>query len=243
MEALYNTLIATILVSLISFVGLFFASKFVHKYMRLMISFAAGALLAAAFFELMPESASSLGIENALLLTLAGFVVFFIFDRFIFWYHCHKNHCKVHSFTYLNLIGDGLHNFIDGMIIAASFMTDFALGISTTTAVVLHEIPQEISDFSILIYGGLKKKKALIFNFLTALTAIVGALVVYYFSLNVEMLSGFLIAIAAGSFIYISGSDLIPEIHKEEHLRLSVTHLATFIVGILVMWIVGGLFH
>ncbi len=243
MDPLYSILTATLVVSVVSFVGIFFASTFVHKVMRLMISFAAGALLATAFFDLLPEALETVDTKTALALTLGGMVIFFILDRFIFWYHCHKEKCKVHSFTYLNLIGDGMHNFIDGMIISASFLTDTALGVATTLAVIFHEIPQEISDFSILIYGGFKKNKALLFNFLTAITAVVGALVVYYFSINVALFSGVLVALAAGGFIYIAGSDLIPEIHKEKHLRLSITQLLIFLLGIAIMWLISSFLH
>ena len=244
METIYYILLATFFVSMVSFAGVFFGSRFIQKILKYMLSFAAGALFAAAFFEILPEAADTIDIRTSLFWALGGIVMFLVLDRFIFWYHCHKTGCKVHTFTYLNLIGDGLHNFIDGMVISAAFITNIALGVTTTIAVIFHEIPQEIGDYSILIYGGFKKKIALLFNFLSALTAIIGALVVYYLPFDIKLFSGYLLAIAAGGFIYIAGSDLIPEIHKEEKLRASVIQFIAFLFGIIIIastgMILGG---
>nr|MCK4930304.1 ZIP family metal transporter [Nanoarchaeota archaeon] len=167
----------------------------------------------------------------------------FVLEKFLFWRHCHKEHCEVHTFTYLNLIGDGLHNFIDGAIIAASFLVDFSLGISTTLAVIFHEIPQEIGDFCILIYGGWERKKALIFNFISALMAVIGALAVYFFSNQISDLIPILLSFAAGGFIYIAASDLIPELHKEPNLKKSLVSFSFFLLGIVFMFLLKFLFE
>jgi len=132
------------------------------------------------------------------------------------------------------LIGDGIHNFIDGMIIAASFMGGMELGISTTLAVALHEVPQELGDFSVLIYGGMDSKKALFYNFLSALTAVAGALFVYFF-FSFASFGKYLLPLAAGSFIYIASSDLIPELHKTGRLSDSVAQFLLFLLGIALM--------
>ncbi|MBD3249438.1 hypothetical protein GF336_05315 [Candidatus Woesearchaeota archaeon] len=136
-------------------------------------------------------------------------------EKFLHWHHCHKGKCDIHTFTYMNLIGDGVHNFIDGLIIAASFSVDISFGVITTIAVIAHEIPQEIGDFGVLVYGGFGRLKALAFNFLSAVTAIIGAVIGYLISGSVEGFVPFLLPFAAGGFIYIAASDLVPELHKE----------------------------
>ena len=144
----------------------------------------------------------------------------------------------MHTFTYLNLIGDGIHNFTDGLIIAASFVTDFRLGIITTLAVIFHEIPQEMGDFGILIYGGIKKSKALLFNFICALTAVFGALIGYFLSNITDNISVFLISFTAGGFIYIASSDLIPELHKQKDVKRANIAFIAFILGLLFMTLI-----
>ena len=184
METLHWILLSTFLVSLISFIGVFTLSlkeKFLNKILLILVSFAAGALIGGAFFHLLPEALEISFDLNIFVYLVVGIFVFFILERVLHWRHCHKGKCDVHPFTYLNLVGDGVHNFIDGLIIAASFLTNISLGIITTIAVIFHEIPQEIGDFGILVYGGFSRTKALFFNFLSALTAILGALVGFSF--------------------------------------------------------------
>ncbi|MCX6796472.1 MAG: ZIP family metal transporter, partial [Candidatus Falkowbacteria bacterium] len=152
--------------------------------------------------------------EKAFSLTGIFFIFFFVLEKFFYWRHCHDERCHVHTFTYLNLIGDTIHNFIDGTIIAASFLANFSLGLSTTLAVIFHEIPQEIGDFSILIYGGIKKEKAILWNFLSALSAFLGALFVYFFARQTKDLISYLLPLAAGNFLYLAGTDIIPELHE-----------------------------
>ena len=156
-------------------------------------------------------------------------------ERYLYWRHCHNGVCAVHTFTYLNLIGDGVHNFTDGMIIAASFVTDFKLGVITTLAVIFHEVPQEIGDFGILVYGGFTKKKALFFNFICSLMAILGAIIGYALSGIAKDMSLFLISLTAGGFIYIAASDLIPELHKQKDAKRANIAFFAFILGLVFM--------
>ncbi len=146
------------------------------------------------------------------------------------------------KFVYLNLIGDGIHNLIDGMIIAASFLIALPVGLATTVAVIFHELPQEIGDFGVLVYGGFTRYNALMFNFLSALAAVVGVLISNYFSIYIENFVGFLVAIAAGGFIYLAASELIPEIQKEENIGKSMIQFVLFILGIALIWSLGIIF-
>lgn len=231
-------LISTILVSMISVIGIFFIgvkNDTLNRFIRHLVSFAVGGLLGASFFHLLPESIES---KDPLIFTyiLFGIILFFLIEKFLYWRHCHKGQCDVHTFTYLNLIGDGVHNFIDGMIIAVAFMTDVRLGFVTTIAVAAHEIPQEIGDFGILVYGGFSKGKALLYNLLSALTGIAGALIAYFSFGRILWLEDFLIPCVAGGFIYIALADLIPELHKEAEGRRIPMQLATLLIGVGVMW-------
>ncbi|VVB81004.1 Zinc transporter ZupT [uncultured archaeon] len=232
-------LISVLIVSLVAFVGvltLFLKPKILEKILFSLVSFAAGALLAAAFLDLLPEALEKNG-GPVLVYALVGVVVFYIIETFFFWYHCHYGHHHHHhhhmsSIAFLNLFGDGVHNFVDGMIIAAAYLASIPVGIAATVAVILHEIPQEIGDFGILIYGGLSRKKALFFNFICACTAFLGALAVYFFSMRIENISAILVPFAAGGFIYIASADLLPELHKERNLKKALIQLIFFLFGI-----------
>lgn len=229
-------LLSTLLVSLISFVGIFFITlkeQVFKKILLLLVSFASGTLLGAAFLNLIPESLSVYS-ETTFVAILVGILAFFLLEKFL-WRHCHERECPVHTFAYLNLLGDGVHNFIDGVIIAASFMVSIPLGVTTTLAVIAHEVPQEIGDFSILIYGGLGKVKALSYNFLTATIAVFAAAVTYLFYASFPSLT-YLLAFAAGGFIYIATTDLIPELHKEPDLSKSVAQFVLLSLGMALMW-------
>ena len=166
---------------------------------------------------------------------LVGFSSFFLLERVLMWRHCHEHECDIHAFTYLNLIGDGLHNFIDGVIIAAGYLTGFPVGIATTFAVAMHEIPQELGDFAILVYGGFSKTRALLFNFLSAVTAVFGAILGYFFLQSHDSII-YVLPFAAGNFLYIASSDLIPELHKELSLKKSFESFIVFIFGICLMY-------
>jgi len=229
-------LLSTFIVSLISLIGILFLSlkeKLFSKILLLLVSFASGTLLGGAFLHLIPESLATFN-ENVFVAILLGIVVFFLLEKFL-WRHCHERECPVHPFAYLNLFGDGIHNFIDGLIIAASFITSIPLGVTTTLAVVSHEIPQEIGDFGILVHGGFSKTKALSYNFLSALIAVAAAVFTYFFFSYLPDM-GYLLAFAAGGFIYIAASDLIPELHKETKTFVSVVQFVLLVAGISLMW-------
>lgn len=236
-------LISVFLVSLMAFVGvitLYLKPKFLEKILFGLVSFAAGALLGAAFLDLLPEALEKNG-GPVLVYALVGVVVFYILETFLFWYHCHYGHHHHHhhhmgSIAFLNLFGDGVHNFVDGMIIAAAYLSSIPVGIAATVAVILHEIPQELGDFGILIYGGLSRKKALFFNFLCACTSVLGALAVYLFSTRIQNISAILVPFAAGGFIYIASADLLPELHKERDLKKALIQLIYFLLGIAIIY-------
>lgn len=238
MNILFWSIIATIIISLISLIGVFFlaikADK-LNKIVFLLVGFSAGALMGDAFIHLIPEGLEE-NREFFPLFILGGFCLFFILERVIRWRHCHKNgRCDTHSFTYLNLIGDALHNFIDGVVIVASFAFSFNLGLATSIAVVLHEIPQEIGDFSILLYGGFSKSKALLFNFLSALFALAGAVLGFLLVRNIAGAINPLLAITAGGFIYVAAADLVPELHKESRNRVATASFVFFLAGLALM--------
>jgi len=244
-------LISVFLVSLVSFVGvitLYLRPKLLDKILFGLVSFAAGALLGAAFLDLLPEALEATG-GPVFVYALLGIIIFYMIETFLNWYHCHyghhhhhSQHHKVHPFAWLNLFGDAVHNFVDGMIIAAGYIASVPVGIATTVAVVLHEIPQELGDFGILVFGGISRGKALFFNFLSALTAVLGALLVYFFS-SVFNLSAILVPFAAGGFIYIASADLLPELHKERNVQKAFTQLFFFLLGIGVIWLMTAIVH
>ncbi len=243
MEIFYP-LIATIAVSLMSLFGalfLFFKKNILEKLLIVLIAFSAGSMMGSAFFDLIPESLELLGEQKVFIFVAIGFCLFFLLEKIFYWRHCHslENDCKEHAFTYLNLIGDGFHNFLDGMLIAVSFLIDFKLGITTTLAVLLHEIPQEIGDFSVLIYGGMTRTKALILNLFSGLFAILGFFAVWFFNLANNGIMNFIIPIAAGGFLYISASDLVPELHKHYGLKKSISGFLFFVLGITFMYLIG----
>ncbi|MBU1998446.1 MAG: ZIP family metal transporter [Candidatus Omnitrophota bacterium] len=232
-------LASTILVSVISFVGvftLFIKKRLLHEVLFYLIGFSAGALIGGAFLHLMPEALESAkGSISVFYYFILGTVIFFALERYLCWRHCHEDHCDVHAFTYLSLVGDGFHNLLDGLIIAVSYLVSTKLGIATTLAVIMHEIPQELGDFGVLIYGGFTKKKALLYNFFSALLAVVGALIGYILNDKVGSLSSVIVPVTAGGFVYIASSDLIPQIHKEKNLKNSSLAFLAFLLGIAFM--------
>lgn len=232
--------------SIISLIGIFTLTvrdEYLSKILLGLVGFSAGALMGGAFLHLVPEALERAGSTTVFSYVILGFILFFLLERLLYWRHCHDGQCDVHVFTYLNLIGDGVHNFVDGLAIAASFVADIQLGIVATLAVISHEIPQELGDFGVLVYGGFSKTKALLYNLLSALTAILGALIGYFVSSYVENFTVLLVPLAAGGFIYISGSDLIPEIHKELEIRKSILSFGFFLAGVLFMWIMRFIFE
>lgn len=231
-------LTSTLLVSFISLIGVFtlaIKEKLLDRILFCLIGFSAGTLIGSAFLHLLPEvlaKSKSIPVFSYLIL---GIVLFFILERYFYWRHCHNGVCDVHAFTYLNLIGDALHNFIDGMVIAVSFVVSLKLGIVTTLAVIFHEIPQELGDFGVLVYGGFTKRRALYCNFMVALTALLGAILGYFISDITSGFSNFILPLTAGGFIYIAASDLIPQIHKETNPKRSTLAFISFLCGIAFM--------
>lgn len=244
---LLNALLAALIISTFSLVGVFgffINEKLFKKISLFFVAFSTGALLGGAFLHLLPESITNIKSLNPYLYLLAGVIVFFALERLLKWNHCHdQEDCGVHTFTYMSLIGDGIHNFIDGLIIVAAFNISFEVGLATTIAVASHEIPQELGDFCVLIHGGFSRLKALMWNFISALTAIAGVVAGYILINNVEDISLVLLPFAAGGFIYISMSDLIPELHKENNLKKSLVYFMLFVVGLAFMYLTKILFE
>jgi zinc and cadmium transporter len=256
MSAEIYAILSVILVSSVSLTGIFFlksasAAKgpirhlfnrdMFSKLLPFLVSFSVGGLFGDAFIHLLPEAFEHL--ENDLVTSLhicLGLIFFFSLEKFIRWKHCHDldldhQECKVHSASTMILIGDSIHNFIDGMLIGASYSVSIPIGISTTLAVFFHEIPQETGDFGILIHSGYSVKKALVVNFLTGITAVIGVLIALFIGPRVEWFAFSLLPFTAGGFIYIAGSDLIPELHTETKVKESMFQLTAIIMGISVM--------
>lgn len=232
---------SVLIISLVSLVGVFSLSlkeEIIKKYISLFISLAVGALLGDAFIHLIPEALENSSSPTiASLLIIFGILIFFIIEKFLHWHHheddTEKNH--IHPAGKLILFTDGFHNLIDGIIIGVSFLVSIPIGIATTIAVVLHEIPQEIGDFAVLIHSGYNKKQALWLNFLSALMAVFGVIIAFIFGSIAEIFTLWVIPIAAGGFIYIAVADLIPELHKTKELKYSIFQILTVILGILSM--------
>ncbi|MFA6524902.1 MAG: ZIP family metal transporter [Patescibacteria group bacterium] len=226
------------LVSLIGIVAISIDMEKLKKSLLFLVSFAAGSLLGDAFIHLIPEVyKDSNNIAMIPFMIILGFLLFFILEKILCWRHCHvptsENH--PHPVAVNNIVGDGFHNLIDGMIIAGSYLVNIPLGIATTVAVILHEIPQEIGDFGILLHAGFSKKKALLFNFLSALTAIAGAVLALLVGSVLENTQEFLVAFTVGGFVYIAAADLIPEMKKETDFRKSWFQLLSLMLGIGIM--------
>lgn len=237
------SLVSVLLVSAISLTGIFTLSlneKRLKEVLLYLVALSVGGLFGDAFIHLIPEASQEMGLElETSLFILVGIIIFFIVEKLVRWRHCHipTSEEHPHPFTAMNLVGDSVHNFIDGLIIGASYMASIPIGLATTLAVVFHEIPQEIGDFGVLMHGGFSRSKALTLNFLTALTAVLGTILSLLLTTHIENLTFFLTLFAAGGFIYIAGSDLVPELHKEIKLKKSILQLLALIVGVIIMFI------
>lgn len=232
---------SVLIMSLISLVGVFtlgLKESFLQKILIYLVSFSAGSLLGGAFIHLIPEAVNDhgFGIEISLLI-LAGVAVSFVMEKIICWRHCHHptTESHPHPFAWMNLVGDFIHNFIDGIIIGVSYIVSIPVGIAATLAVLLHEVPQEIGDFGVLIHGGFSKGKALALNFAVSLAALLGVVLALLIGSYAEGVAHMLIPFAAGTFIYVGGSDLIPELHKHQGLKKGIFQFITFSLGIAVM--------
>jgi zinc and cadmium transporter len=228
------------LVSMLSLIGIFTLSlreARLRKILIFLVAFAVGALFGDVFIHLLPESFEKLGanLTNAFLV-ITGFLIFFVLEKFIRWRHLGSAQTsKVQPVVTMNIVGDAVHNLIDGMLIAASFAVSVPIGATTTVAIVLHEIPQEIGDFGILVNGGLSIRRALFFNLLAALTSFVGAVITILIGEQIRSFATYLLPVTAGGFIYIAGPDLIPELQQEVKLSNSIWQFAALLMGIVVM--------
>ena len=236
-------LLAAVAESVASFSGGFlvlFRDSFARMVAHRILGFAIGALIGVSFFEIIPEAAEILGFERAFQFVIAGIILFFIVEKFLRWYHYHQSGGDgAQPFATLLLVGDAIHNFIDGVIIAVSFLASVPLGVATTIAVVVHEIPQEVADFGVLIRGGYSRRKALWYNFLISLTTILGALLGYVFGFAATTFLPYLLAFIAGNFLYIAMSDLIPETHEEAGAIHFVIQVVLMAGGAALMYFLG----
>jgi zinc and cadmium transporter len=235
-----SSLVAVVGVSSLSGIGaltLFLKRDLLSRFLLMLVSFAAGALLGDTFIHLLPEIAES---ESGFDLfasysILGGILAFFILEKVLHWHHAHMPHEDViHPVAVSNLVGDGLHNFLDGAIVAGAFVADPALGVATAIAVALHEIPQELGDFSILLHSGVAPKRALLLNLASSLVSIAGAIVTLTIASSAD-LERLLVPFSAGAFIYIASTDLIPELHKEPEPKKSLMQAAALVAGVATM--------
>ena len=243
------TLGSVSIVSLISLIGIFTLSMKIERLKNMiliLVSFAVGGLFGDALIHLIPESFRQLGSGPITsLFIVLGILLFFSLEKFLRWQHCHipTSADHIHPVAALNLVGDAVHNFMDGIIIAVGFLTSIPIGLATTLAVVFHEIPQEIGDFGILTYKGLSVRKALTLNFFSALTSFVGAILALVIGPHVAAFTTYCLPITAGGFLYIAGSDLIPELHHGEDMRLSTSlkQLGFIMLGVAIMVVLAFL--
>jgi zinc and cadmium transporter len=248
MSIVVYTLLSVVLVSFVSLLGVFtllwkHAKR--HTTLLILVSLSAGTLFGDAFLHLLPEVVEKHGFTREIsFFLLGGVLIFFVLEKMIHWRHCHGHlgHTDTHkhkaSTTHLaplNLFGDALHNFLDGLVIAGAYFVSIPAGVATTIAVVLHEVPQEIADFGVLLYSGLSRTRALLYNFLSSAVAIVGAIIGLTFGAQSETFIMYILPFAAGGFVYIAGSNLIPELHKQCELRESLWHFVAMFAGVLLM--------
>ncbi len=234
MTTLHWIILALLLNSLIGLIGVFsllVRRKKLDKIIFPLVSFTAGVLFGGGFYHLFVESLDELGVVSSVNWFTVGFILFFILEKGLKWHHCHLLKCKVHPFSYMIFLGDAIHNLIDGIVISLTFLVDVNLGIITTLLIIAHEVPQELGNFATAIYGGMEKRKAILFTFLSQLTCIVGGLLGYYLMSDELFLP--LLPIAAGGFIYIATSDLVPELHREVNLKKSILSFTLFILGLI----------
>lgn len=220
-----------------------------------LVSFATGALLGAAFLGLLPHALASVDSSDTHVIPMAvllGLLGFFVLEKLVLWRHCHADHCEVHapdqqsrdhSTGTMILIGDGLHNFLDGILIAAAFLTDIHLGIVTSLAVAAHEIPQEVGDFAVLLHGGFSRGRAFTYNVLTSLTTVFGGVLAYFSLQQMQVALPYVLAIAASSFIYIAVADLIPTLHQRVEGKAALQQVVLIAAGILLIYYAHSTLH
>jgi len=229
-------------IALVGAITLVLKQQTLEKIILPLVAFAAGSLIGGAFLHMIPAGIDNYGNTTAFYLwILLGFIVFFCLEQFLHWHHCrHQTSDQKRPLTYLILIGDGLHNFIGGLAVAGTFLIDIRLGIMAWLAAAAHEIPQELGDFAVLIHGGWKKRRALLFNVLSALTFLLGGITAYMASFHLDV--AFLLPFAAGNFLYIGASDLVPEVNKQKNTGVALLHFVAFSLGIGLMWLIKIMF-
>lgn len=238
MSMLFSIILANVIVSLGGLLGVFTLAmnqKKLQRALLFLVSLSAGTMMGGAFLHLLPEASELLEPDVLFPTVLISFICFFVIEKILHWRHCHEPNCEVHVVGYMNLFGDAFHNLIDGLVIAAAFFVSPELGWVTTMAVALHEIPQEISDFGVLLHAGWTPKQALLANYSIALTAIAGGVIGYLLLGEVVGLQKFLVPFAAGGFLYIAASDLLPEIRREKNQTRAWISFGVFILGVLLM--------
>ncbi|HLC96278.1 MAG TPA: ZIP family metal transporter [Candidatus Nanoarchaeia archaeon] len=242
-EVITLTLLSVVIVSLLSVVvalPFLMKKKLSQHTLLILLSMSVGVLLSTVFLDFMPEIVEhgySIAVGTNILL---GFLIFFLLEKFVHWHHHSKQEKDdVHGHAYhlaaVNLIGDGIHNFLDGMVIAGSYAVNIVLGLAATISVIFHELPQELADMGVLLYSGLSRSKSLIFNFISAITAIIGALVGIVLASSVEGFVDFVVPFSAGAFLYISASNVLPQLHRHYDLKESLVHIAAIVFGILII--------
>ena len=239
-----SALASVIGVSLLSLLGILFflvEEKFIRSILLYLVSFSTGAILGDVFIHILPDMAKSENFSGQSLVILLGILVSFTIEKIIHWRHCHllpgEHEHHHHAFGIMSIFGESVHNFIDGIVIAASFLASLPIGISTTLAVVFHEIPHEIGNFAVLLHSGFRKGRALLMNLLAASTAILGAVLVLLASSSLTSLTSSLLPFAAGNLLYIAGSDLIPELHKHTKLHEGLFQLLAMVLGMGFMYV------
>lgn len=241
---IFGSVIVVSLMALVAFIPFLFHKKVPHKLLMFLLSLSVGTMLGSVFIHFLPETVEHGYSLLTAIYILLGFLVFFVLEKFIHWHHnkCeHKNHehGEGHSHAYhlapLNLIGDGVHNFLDGLVIAGAYLVSIPLGVAATISVLFHELPQEIADFGVLLYSGFSKKKAVVFNLLSALTAVVGAIIAVFLTSKIHGFSSFIIPFAAGTFLYIAASNLVPELHRHCKIKDTFIHILSIVLGVALM--------
>jgi zinc and cadmium transporter len=241
--AFFSMLLSVIVVSVLSLIGISLFSlshKAFHEIVSGLVALAVGALFGDAFLHLLPDAYQGNGSHSqASLFIIAGILLFFALENFLHWRHQHSDeHEKIHPYGYLNIIADMTHNFIDGLIIGASYLVGMKLGVATSLAVMFHEIPHEFSNFGILVRSGFTKRRALFLNFLTALTALAGGVIAWWVGGRMEGFIQVLIPLTAGGFIYIAGSDLVPQLHQDVKTLRALVQFLAILAGVGIMYLV-----
>lgn len=238
LSILFWIILMTLINGLVAFAGafsLFISKKSLNKILLFLVSISIGALIGGAVFHLIPEAITKLSLTKTFLIGFLGIIIFYSVESYLHWHHCHKEgECSEHPYTRLILYGDAIHNFIDGLIIASSFIISVPLGVLTSLLIIAHELPQEIGNFAVLVHGGFTRLKALFYNFLAQLTSVLGGILGYYF-LGIHNYAVYLLPFAAGGFLYIAIGDLIPEVFKERNYKKMIINILGILIGLAVL--------